>query len=193
MTRLGILGGTFDPPHIAHLIAGECAVSQFELVKLLFIPANTPPNKLAHAITPAADRLAMLQLAISGNPIFDISEIELKRSGPSYTIDTIRELKTQFANSELFLFIGLDQFRNLESWHRPEEILREARVVVMARPAKELDKVDSPFQNLVTFMPMPSLDISSSEIRNRVRSGKSIRYLVPDSVAEYIKGHGLYL
>src|ERR1017187_769087 len=137
MTRHGILGGTFDPPHIAHLIAGECAVSQFELDKLLFIPANIPPHKSAQSLSQAADRLAMTRLAIEGNSKFDISEIELKKEGLSYAIDTIRELKKQIEISELFLFIGLDQFRNFKSWHKPEEILREVRVVVMARPTKE--------------------------------------------------------
>jgi nicotinate-nucleotide adenylyltransferase len=192
MTRLGILGGTFDPPHLAHLIAGECAVSEFALDKLLYIPANMPPNKLARQITPAAHRLAMTKLAIEGNPRFDISDIELKREGPSYAIDTIRELKKQFSVDELFLFIGLDQFAIFESWRKTEEILDEAKVVVISRPTKNLGEIDSPFKDLVTFFSIPLLDISSTDIRGRVRDGKPIRYLVQDAVEEYINSHRLY-
>jgi len=192
MIRLGILGGTFDPPHMAHLVAGECAVSQFELDKLLYIPANMPPNKLARPITPSAHRLAMTRLAIEGNPRFDISDIELKREGPSYAIDTIRELKKQIDVDELFLFIGLDQFLNFITWHKAKEILREANVVVMSRPVKDLTDVGEWLKGQVDYMPMPLLEISSTLIRDRIRAGEPIRYLVPDAVEEYINSHRLY-
>ena len=192
MTRIGILGGTFDPPHIAHLIAGECAASEFELDKLLYIPANIPPNKSAQVITPAADRLAMTRLAIEGNSRFDVSEIELKRKGPSYTIDTIREVKSKFNIPELYLFVGLDQLLNFMSWHNPQDILDEANVVVMARPTKELKEIDSNLKDRVKFMLMPMFDISSTDIRSSVRAGDSIRYLVPPAVEAYICDHRLY-
>ena len=190
--RLGILGGTFDPPHLAHLIAGEWAVEEFQLDKLLFIPTNVPPHKSEQILSSPSDRLAMTRLAIQGNSRFDISEAELSRPGVSYTIDTIRLLQADLHPTAIFLFIGSDQFATFEKWHKPEEILREVEVVVMARP---LDKTPSasPFESLMKFMTIRLLQISSTDIRARVRAGKSIRYLVSEAVRAYIVEHGLYL
>jgi len=185
------LGGTFDPPHLAHLIAGERAVEAFGLGKLLFVPANIPPNK-SEPLSSSSDRLAMTRLAIRGNQHFDISEIDLSRPGISYSIDTIRLLKTQWNSTKMFLFIGSDQFAAFGTWREPEEILREAEVIVMTRPL-EYPIATSLYDSRVKFMDIPLLQISSTDIRERVRGGKSIRYLVPDAVREYIVEHGLYL
>lgn len=190
--RLGILGGTFDPPHLAHLIAAERAVEAFALDMLLFIPANIPPNKSGQAMASAIDRLAMTRLAIEENSKIEVLEIELSRPGISYSIDTIRQIKSQWNPSKLFLFIGSDQFAAFSTWHEPEEILREAEVVVMTRPLK-YPIAKSPYDSKVKFMDIPLLQISSTDLRERVRAAKSIRYLVPENVRAYIAEHRLYL
>ena len=189
--RLGILGGTFDPPHLAHLIAGERAVGDFALDKLLFVPANIPPHKSEQPLSASSDRIAMSRLAVEGNPKFDVSEIEVSRPGLSYSIDTVRQIKSQWNPTKIFLFIGSDQFAAFDTWHEPEEIFRETEVVVMARPL-ENPRAKSPYDSRVKFMDLPLLQISSTDIRERVRAGKSIRYLIPEAVREYIEEYGLY-
>ncbi len=193
MDRLGILGGTFDPPHLAHLIAGERAVEAFQLDSLLLVPANIPPHKTGEKISSAAHRLTMTQIAIQGNDRFESSRIELERPGTSYTIDTLREIKQQFSPGKTFLFIGLDQLAIFDTWYKSEEIFEIADVVVMARPSHSFDEIDPILMNRVKILSIPLLDISSTDIRERVRAGKSIRYLVPDGVRKYIMEHRLYL
>ncbi len=192
MKRLGILGGTFNPPHLAHLIAGERAVDEFALDRLLFIPANIPPHKVGHEMASAEDRLAMTRIAIQGNPRFEVSDMEITRAGKSYTIDTIRALKEIYKPDSIVLFIGLDMFHIFDSWHESEAILREAEVVVMARPTHDVEAIDSESKGQVKFLTLPLLEISSTDIRERVRLGKTIRYLVPDAVGAYIAEHKLY-
>jgi nicotinate-nucleotide adenylyltransferase len=191
--KLGILGGTFDPPHLAHLIAGEWAGEVFALDRLLFIPANIPPHKSSERISSGAHRLAMTQIAIQGNDKFEVSNIELDRRGTSYTIDTLREIQEEYSPEKIFLFIGLDQLAIFNTWHKSEEIFEIAEVVVMARPSHTLGEIDFSLMNRVKVLSIPLLDISSTEIRERVRAGKSIRYVVPDKVREYIAEHRLYL
>jgi nicotinate-nucleotide adenylyltransferase len=193
MKRIGILGGTFDPPHLAHLIAGEIAVEAFALDKIFFIPANIPPHKTNEPITNGKHRLAMIELATQGNEKFNVSRIELDRPAPSYTIDTLREIQQQFAPEKILLFIGLDQMAMFHQWHKWEQILESAEMVVMIRPWQKFDEIDASLIDRVKILPMPLLDISSTDIRARVRAGKSIRYLVPDGVREYIAEHRLYL
>ena len=190
--RLGILGGTFNPPHIAHLIAGELAVENYSLDRLLFIPANIPPHKAEHTIASPQHRLAMVSLATEGNPKFEASNIEIAREGNSYTIDTVHALQQTFHPEKLFLFIGLDNLAIFDTWRNSEEILEQCEVVVMARPSHDLDAIDSALRKRVKFMSIPLLEISSTDIRARVRDGKSIRYSVPDSVCSYIAEHRLY-
>lgn len=192
MKRLGIFGGTFDPPHLAHLIAGEIAVEELKLDKLLFIPAKTAPNKIGQQISSAKDRMAMTQLATEGNEVFEVSSIELDRPAPSYTIDTLNELKTIHKIDSHFIFIGMDQFLALETWRNYEEIISENQVVVMKRPTVGGNSIKSPLRDRVQFLSIPLMEISSSNIRARVTSGKSIRYLVPEGVREYIEEHNLY-
>ena len=193
IARLGILGGTFNPPHLAHLIAGERAVEEYDLEKLLFIPANIPPHKTGLSnIAEAHHRMMMTECAIAGNVKFDVSDIEIARSGISYTIDTILELKKKHNPDELYLLIGLDNLEIFATWHRVGEIFAEANVAVMVRPTHDLLAIDSKLRKRVQILPIPLLEISSTDMRNRVREGKSIRYLVPDGVSEYIEQHGLY-
>ncbi len=192
MNRIGILGGTFDPPHIAHLIAGERAVEEFQLDTLLFIPANIPPHKAGGRISSAEHRFAMTEIAIRGNNIFAVSRIELERPGPSYTIDTLREIQRQFIPEKIFLFIGVDQLATFNTWHKSEEIFEAATVVVMTRPTQKLDQIEPALLERVMILRIPLLDISSTDIRARAREGKSIRYVVPDGVGKYIAEQGLY-
>jgi nicotinate-nucleotide adenylyltransferase len=191
--NLGILGGTFDPPHLAHLIAGEMTVEAFALDKLFFIPANIPPHKAGENISSAEHRFSMLGIATRGNNKFEVSGIELERSGSSYTVDTLREIQRQFSPEKIFLFIGLDQFAVFNTWHKSEEIFEIADVVAMMRPSQKIDQIDSTLLKRVKVLSIPLLDISSTDIRARVRAGKSIRYLVPDGIREYIEEHRLYL
>jgi nicotinate-nucleotide adenylyltransferase len=190
--NLGILGGTFDPPHLAHLIAGERAVEAFELDTLFFIPANIPPHKAQERISSGEHRFAMTQLATQGNDKFEVSRIELNRPGISYTIDTLHEIKQKFSPEKIFLFIGLDQLAIFNTWHESEEIFKAAKVVVMTRPLQKLDEIDPFLVSGVKILSLPLLEISSTDIRARVREGKSVRYLVPEGVREYIAKHKLY-
>jgi nicotinate-nucleotide adenylyltransferase len=190
LVKIGIFGGTFDPPHLAHLIAAELAVDQFELDKLIFVPAYQSPLKSRADVSNPEHRLAMVKLAIKNNPKFDISTIELDRQGLSYTIDTVRHFKKEFDLSELYLLIGGDQFEQFELWRDPEEILSSARLVVMHRPNE--NRSSMPFDAQIEYLKMPLLDISATDIRRRVAAGESIRYQVPDVVREHIEKHQLY-
>ena len=192
MERIGIFGGTFDPPHVAHQIAGELAVENFALDRLLFVPANVPPHKAHHTMASPHDRFAMTELAIQGNPHFAASDIEIVRQGTSYTIDTLHALKETFQSAKLYLFIGMDNLAIFDAWHRWQEIFGQCQVVVMARPSHQLEQIDPKLRDQVKFMPIPLLEISSTGIRDRLRAGKSIRYMVPESVRSYIVEHGLY-
>ncbi len=192
MKRIGIFGGTFDPPHLAHLIAGEIAVEAFALDKLFLIPANVPPHKTGGNISSSEHRLTMTELAAQGNEKFEVSRVELDRPGPSYTIDTLHEIQHQLSPEKILLFIGLDQMAIFHTWHKWEQILESAEVVVMIRPWQKFDEIDSSLIDRIKILPMPLMDISSTDIRARVRAGKSIRYLVPDGVREYIAEHRLY-
>jgi nicotinate-nucleotide adenylyltransferase len=189
--KIGILGGTFDPPHVAHLIAAELAVGEFALDKMLWMPATQSPLKSRPDISSVEDRLAMTRLAIQGNPKFEVSRIELDRGGASFAIETLRSLRKQFADAEMYLLIGRDQFEQFASWRKPEEILRLAKVIVMDRPG-DAANASTQFDTSVTYLTMPLLEISATEIRRRVRADESIRYQVPDAVIDYIQQHKLY-
>ena len=189
--KIGILGGTFDPPHVAHLIAAELAVGEFALDKMLWMPATQSPLKSRPDISSVEDRLAMTRLAIQGNPKFEVSRIELDRGGASFAIETLRSLRKQFADAEMYLLIGRDQFEQFASWRKPEEILRLAKVIVMNRPG-DAANASTQFDTSVTYLTMPLLEISATEIRRRVRADESIRYQVPDAVIDYIQQHKLY-
>lgn len=197
------MGGTFDPIHVGHLAVAEEARDTLGLERIVFIPAGQPPHKTASAVSSAADRLAMVALAIADNPAFELSRLEVDRSGPSYTTDTVAELaRTEVAagrTPDLTLILSAETFADLPTWHEPTRLLATARVAVVPRegyPAPDPGWLARAFpgqEDRVDFLEGPRLGLSSTALRERVASGRSIRYLVPDAVAGYIAEHRLYL
>lgn len=197
--RIGVFGGTFDPIHVGHLAAAEDAAWRLNLDEVLFVPNNVPPHKRDRQVSKAKDRLAMVRQATSGNPLFRVSEIEIARTGPSYTIDTLRELARYFGESASMLFLtGQDALSDLHSWHQPDQLLQEFEVIFLCRPeGRELDwnPIEARFPGLrsrVDLVRIPQLEISGSDIRARVREGRPIRYYVTEPVENYILSQGLY-
>jgi nicotinate-nucleotide adenylyltransferase len=200
--RLGILGGTFNPVHLAHLILAQSALEMYDLARVLFIPSAQPPHKEDMLIAPAVHRAAMLQLAIEGDLRFEASDIELIRDGPSYSIDTVRALRERHPDSDLYFIIGSDTLLELHSWHKIEELLDLCAFITFERPGTPLGAIPENALRLPAPWPRTLLDsccgsrqvdISSSDIRHRIQEGLSVRYLVPDSVEMYIAEHNLYL
>jgi nicotinate-nucleotide adenylyltransferase len=197
--KVGIMGGTFDPPHIAHLIIAEVARVSLELNQVVFIPAGDPWMKSAHTVTSAEKRVEMVSLAIASNPAFVLSLIEVKRPGPTYTVDTIEQLSGEVGyDAGLFLLLGWDSVAELPSWKAPYRISKMARIVAFPRPGfakpelAELGKGMPGIAERIEYIDEPYLSVSSTCIRQRVREGKSVRYLVPDTVGQYIVEHNLY-
>lgn len=188
--RLGILGGTFDPIHSGHVLLAQAVRERLSLDRVLFVPAADPPHKEDH-VASAAHRLEMVRLAIDGLDGFEVSRAELDRAGPSYTVDTVRQLGARFPDSELFLIIGADNIADLSSWHDPEGILELATVVSGTR-ADTAGPGTGPFADLIQRLPTPTYDISSTDIRHRLLQGLPIRCLVPEAVERYVAQHGLY-
>jgi nicotinate-nucleotide adenylyltransferase len=196
--RIGLFGGTFDPPHLGHLILASEAQTQLELDRLLWILTPEPPHKHAQRITPVADRLAMVQLAIKDNPAFELSRIELERPGPHYTLDTIKLIADQNPGADIVPIIGGDSLRDLPKWHEPQQLVYACHWIgVMRRPHEDssLDELESQLPGIsskVHYVDAPLLEIASREIRNRIAEGKSVRYYLPATVYEYINQHHLY-
>lgn len=195
--EIGLLGGTFDPVHLAHLRLGEEAAEQLGLERVLFVLAPRPWRKAGRAITPTEHRLAMLRLALAGNPRFAVSTVELGREGPTYTADTLEALHRELDPVRLHFILGADALNDLPNWQRPDEIVRLACLAVAARSGGTLPDpaaLDARVPGLgrVERLQMPRLAISSTEIRRKAAAGRSIRYLVPDAVADYIAARGLY-
>ena len=188
--KLGVLGGTFDPIHIGHLILAQEAYIELGLERVIFVPAANPPHKDPRTVSPAHHRFRMVELAVEGDPRFYVSDLELKRPGKSYTVDTLRYLKELWPGSELFLLIGADNLRELPTWKDYEELFLLSEVVVAHRPGAE---PEGELADRVRFLPIPMVSISASWIRERVAEGKPIRYLVPQEVERYIREHGLYV
>jgi nicotinate-nucleotide adenylyltransferase len=192
-----VLGGTFDPVHWGHLMLAEAAREELTLDIVLFVPAGDPWRKSdARAITPAEHRLAMLRLAIAGNDAFGISDIELKREGPSYTADTLAALAAERLDDEFFFVVGADALADMPNWHDPERIARHATIAVAPRDARQEARVAElsvpGIEGRVVTFPLTRVDISSTLARERVIERRSIRYLVPEAVREYIEEQGLY-
>lgn len=197
MSRLGILGGTFDPPHIGHLILGEYALDALGFDQLLYLPAADPPHKQGQVRLDAAHRVAMLERAIAGNTRFRLSRLDLDRPGPHYSLDTVRLLHQQHPGAEVYFVMGGDSLRDLPTWHRPQDLMRECRFVVMGRPGDgvrpDMHEVVLPgLAERVMLLDAPQLDISSTAIVERIRQGRSVRYLVPDAVLAYIQEQQIY-
>jgi nicotinate-nucleotide adenylyltransferase len=198
VVKTGILGGTFDPVHNGHIeLAAEVAES-LGLSRVIFIPAGQPWFKEGEVITAAEQRLAMLKLALDGNPLFGISEMEIERSGPTYTVDTMRELKRQHSGEEFYFILGWDNLRDLPCWHKPQELISLCRLGVVPRVGTKSPDLNDLEKNLpgirgrLEMLDGPSIDISASEIRRRVAAGLSIEDMVPSPVGRYIKEQGLY-
>lgn len=190
MKRIGIFGGTFNPPHIAHSIASECVREQLDLEKILFIPSAIPPLKLS---IDSHHRLAMSKLAFSGNKFFEVSEIEFENvNEKSFTVDTLTKLKKIYSNTKLFLIIGIDKLEELPKWKEPERLSGLCTLAVINRPGYDLKNVKAEFLENTVFAEIPFMEISSTEIRRRVNDGKSIKYFVNDEVEKYIYDNGLY-
>lgn len=190
--RIGIFGGSFNPPHVGHLIVAERVRESAGLSRVLFIPTATPPHKGTAELPGAKHRLAMVQLAVEGNPAFEVSDCEVRRGGVSYTIETLREMHRRFPTDDLYLIIGLDNFLEFRDWKDPEAVLSEAELIVMDRPIPGARTADSPYLDRAIFVEVPLIEISATMVRETVRAGKSIRYLVPEKVEAYIKEQGLY-
>ncbi len=190
--RVGLFGGSFNPPHLAHLIVAEQVREQARLDRVLWVPCHTPPHKDEHELAAPHHRLAMVRLAVEGNPFFEVSDVEIRRGGRSYTIDTIQTLQTQHPDWELILILGEDSLRTFHTWRAPEEIVARVPLVVYRRPDASDHPVDPRFLARTTFVEAPLLEISASEIRRRCHLGHSIRYLVPEPVRQYIIKNHLY-
>jgi nicotinate-nucleotide adenylyltransferase len=186
--RLGLMGGTFDPIHHGHLVAAEEARYAFRLERVLFVPAGRPWQKERH-VAPAEERFAMTVLATQDNPAFEVSRLEIDRDGPTYTVDTLRELRAARPDDELFFITGADAVREILSWKDPHDGLELATFVAVTRPGYPLEKLPS---REIEVLEIPALAISSTDIRARVKEGRPIRYLVPDAVAAHITMHHLY-
>lgn len=186
--RLGILGGTFDPIHLGHLVAASAVHDQLELDRVLLTPTAMQPFKAGERTTPASHRRAMCAIAADGDPRFDVSDVDLERGGVTYTVDTLADIAAQHPDAELYFITGADALARLEDWKDVDRLMTLATFVGVTRPGHSFVKIDRPH----ILVEAPALAISSTDVRQRVRAGRSIRYLVPDGVADYIAQHGLY-
>ncbi len=195
--RIGILGGTFNPPHLGHLICAQEAYTQLGLDLVLLMPARIPPHKAVAAEPGPEHRLELCRRAVAGDQRFAVSDLEMRRDGPSYTVDTLEELHSQTPDSELFLIVGGDVAAGLPRWRDPERVLALARLAVAKRRGTSRSAVEAALERLrggerAAFFRMPRIGVSSTMVRTRTGAGQPIRYIVPDAVADYINEHGLY-
>ncbi|GIX03010.1 MAG: putative nicotinate-nucleotide adenylyltransferase [Planctomycetaceae bacterium] len=206
--RIGVYGGTFDPVHWGHLILAEQCREQLALDEVWFIPAGEPPHKLAGDRTPGRQRQEMLELALAGHPAFKLSEIELQRPGPSFTVETLEELHRRHPEHQWWLLLGADALRDFPGWRQPERIAQLARIAAVNRhlviphagimsdphrlPPHDVTAFQQRFGERLDVVCMPPVGLSASDIRQRAAQGRSIRYLVPRAVEMYILQHGLY-
>jgi nicotinate-nucleotide adenylyltransferase len=188
------MGGTFDPIHHGHLVAASEVQAWFDLDQVVFVPAGEPWQKAERAVSPAEDRYLMTVVATASNPRFEVSRVDIDRDGPTYTIDTLRELSAAMPDADLYFITGADAMAAILTWRDPEELFELAHFVGCTRPGHELEQ--STLEGLpgdrVTLVEIPALAISSTECRNRVEKNEPVWYLVPDGVVQYIGKHGLY-
>lgn len=199
--RIGVIGGTFDPVHYAHLAIAEEVYFALKLARIVFVPAGQPPHKVGYRVTPAEQRVAMLEQAIGGNPHFALSLVDVQRAGPSYTVDTLRLLHREWGpRAELYFVIGGDSLRDLPTWYDPAGVIAQTTIVALLRPGYEnverhraelAARLPGIQQRLIT-LEGPHMDISSTELRQRVAEGRPIKYQTPEVVERYILQHGLY-
>jgi nicotinate-nucleotide adenylyltransferase len=202
--RIGILGGTFNPPHYGHLLAAESARECFGLQKVLFIPSGNPPHKSRNELADAEDRFSMVEEAVRTNPWFEASRIEIDRHGPTYSVDTLKELKAEYGEGTCFYFIiGTDIVNELVTWKEYEKVFAMCEFIEVTRPDTEADRQAERSQRIrqltgdgrlrISTIRIPRLEISSTDIRERVTAGRSIKYMTPEGVEEYIKKNRLYI
>ena len=200
MMRMGVMGGTFDPIHYGHLVTAESAYESFHLDHVQFVPVGTPPHKDEEVLTPARHRLAMTRLAVTNNPHFVASSVEVERPGASYTIDTMRYFHEQYGpDVELFFITGVDAIMEIPNWNNAKGLFELCTFIAATRPGYSVERFQAFLSELtprrrrkIKTLEVPALAISSTDLRRRVREGRSIKYLVPDLVEQYIADHGLY-
>jgi nicotinate-nucleotide adenylyltransferase len=192
MTRIGVFGGSFNPPHMGHLIVCQSILIQEKLQKVVFIPSSVSPHKRNRNLLQSDFRYQMTKLAVQDNPMFEVSDIEIRKGGVSYTIDTLKLLRNVYLRSELSLIIGIDNWLEFKSWKNPDEILDLADLLVMNRPGFSQVGFEHGFAKKVKFVDVPNIGISGTMIRLNIKSGRSIKYLVPKAVEQFIAEHGLY-
>ncbi|KWX02005.1 putative nicotinate-nucleotide adenylyltransferase [Carbonactinospora thermoautotrophica] len=191
-TRLGVMGGTFDPIHHGHLVAASEVASLFQLDEVVFVPTGQPWQKGDRRVSPAEDRYLMTVIATASNPRFSVSRVDIDRDGPTYTIDTLRDLRAERGpDVDLFFITGADALAQILSWHRAEELFQLAHFIGCTRPGHKLEDPGFP-DGGVSLVEVPALAISSTDCRERVHAGEPIWYLVPDGVVQYIYKRGLY-
>ncbi len=189
--RLGVMGGTFDPVHHGHLVAASEVQSRFGLDEVVFVPTGRPWQKADEAVSPAEHRYLMTVIATASNPRFTVSRVDVDRPGPTYTIDTLRDLSRQRPDSDLFFITGADALSQILGWKDVEEMWRLARFIGVTRPGHDLSDTGLP-QDRVSLLEVPAMAISSTDCRDRVRADEPVWYLVPDGVVQYIGKHRLY-
>ncbi len=191
LMRIGIYGGSFDPIHFGHLLLAESAREQLQLDTVVFMPAGIAPHKQQDKTTSPAARLDMLKLAIGGQSAFEVSDLEIKRGGISYTVDTLTELRAQYADAELILLVGADTLVDMPNWKDPERIVSLANIGVVERTGSQVEMHSLPGAEILRVT-MPRIDLSSRQMRTKVEHRKSIRYCTPRAVEKYIEAAGLY-
>jgi nicotinate-nucleotide adenylyltransferase len=189
--RLGVMGGTFDPIHHGHLVAASEVQVRFGLDEVAFVPSGQPWQKAGRAVSPAEHRYLMAVIATASNPRFWVSRVDIDRPGPTFAVDTVRDLRAQRPDAELFFITGADALEQILSWKDAAELFDLARLVGVTRPGYELSDAHLP-QDAVRLVEVPAMTISSSDCRERVAAGRPVWYLVPDGVVQYIAKHGLY-
>lgn len=196
--RVGVFGGTFDPPHLGHLVAAQGALHQLDLEHVLWTPAGRPPHKPGRPISSAGDRVAMVERAIAGNPGFILCRADLDAPGPCYTSSLLERLTSQLGSGvQVYFIAGMDSLRDLLTWHEPARVLELAILAAVTRPGCEADvaALEAAIPGAagrVVRVDIPALDISSTDLQRRIRAGEPVRYLAPDPVAEYIATRRLY-
>ena len=193
---VGVMGGTFNPIHIGHLVTAEEARFAFDLREVIFVPAGRPWQKERADVAEAEHRYLMTVIATASNPHFRVSRLEIDRTGPTFTVETLRSLRAELGDVELFFITGADAILQILTWKDPKEVLTEARFIAATRPGYDLDRLEKElpegFGDRVHILEIPALAISSTDIRHRVRDGRPVRYLLPEGVARYVEKNGLY-
>jgi nicotinate-nucleotide adenylyltransferase len=189
--RIGIMGGTFDPVHNGHLVAASEVQSRFDLDEVVFVPTGNPYQKSGRGVSPAEDRYLMTVIATASNPRFSVSRVDIDRTGPTYTVDTLSDVHRAYPDSQLFFITGADALEQILSWHKVEEMFEYAHFVGVTRPGFQLAATHLP-DGAVSLVDVPAMAISSTACRDRVANGEPVWYLVPDGVVQYISKTGLY-